>query len=327
MDVPTHFDARIAESAAKRLVPAIGAVWVGAQGRLHTAMHGRLPRDDSPRWHLGSCTKALTATLLARLVARDRISFDTTLAEALPDLAGEMHPQFRETALHAVLTHSAGVVRDPATSTFRALRRSTASIVAQRRLIVTHALREKPRPSIGYSNVDYIIIGAVIEQITGRTWEESLQHEVFDPLGISHFGFGGLGEGQLTGHRRLGTIWWPDRSDNPEAYGPAGRVSLSLRDWGHFLNAHLRPNGFLSPDLQQRIQTPAMNDFAMGWKVGQINGTKLLTHAGSNTAWFAQASVLPERGVALGLVCNAFDDRVEEAISTLTRDLIGSVAA
>jgi len=48
----------------------------------------------------------------------------------------------------------------------------------------------------------------------------------------------------------------------------------------------------------------------------------VLTHTGSNTAWFAQATLLPEQGVALGIVCNAFDERVEKAVTDLTHDLI-----
>ncbi len=322
MEPPFDFDARIAESRAKHLVPAIGAVWVGTRGDIHTTMHGALPRSPEPRWHLGSCTKTLTATLFARLVDRGRIGFETALADALPEMAPKMTPGFRQTPMRALLTHSAGVARDPASSTFRALRRSRASVIEQRRFLVSHSLRENPRPEVGYSNVGYILIGAVIEQITGRPWEVGLQHEVLNPLGIAAFGFGGLGAGHLSGHHRAGAIWWPNRTDNPEAYGPAGRASLNLRGWGHFLNAHLRPNGFISAETLRQTHTPNGNAFAMGWRSGSVRGSRLLTHTGSNTAWFSQATVLPEEGVALGIVCNAFDERVEKAVGDLTRDLI-----
>ncbi len=327
MEIKREFDAWIIASRANSLVPAIGAVWVGSRGTLHSTMHGMLPRERIPRWHLGSCTKAFTATLFARLVERGRIGFETTLAEALPDLASQMTPVFQQTSVHTLLTHTAGVARDPALSTFRALRRSKASIIAQRRLIVSHALRETQHLDTGYSNLGYILVGAVIEEITGRPWEISLQQEVFDPLGISHFGFGGLGAGHLMGHRRLGEVWWPDRTDNPEAYGPAGRVNLSLRDWGHFLNAQLRPQGFISEAAQLRLHTPARNGFGMGWRAGSTAGRKYLTHAGSNTAWFARATLLPEQGVALGIVCNAFDERVEKAVDDLSRELITQIAS
>ena len=165
-------------------------------------------------------------------------------------------------------------------------------------------------------------MGAVIEQIIGRSWEIGLRDEVLNPLGISPYGFGDLGAGHLTGHRRAGPIWWPERMDNPEDYGPAGRVSLSLRGWGHFLNAHLRPNGFLSGATVRRLHTPTRNEFAMGWRGEAASGRRLLMHTGSNTAWFAQAALVPEQGIAVGVVCNAFDKRVEKAVGELTRALI-----
>jgi len=322
MEIPYDFDDRISESRAKHLSPAIGAVWVGSRGSLHTTKHGLLPPNPAPRWHLGSCTKALTATLFARLVDRGRVTFETSLGDVLPDMAMQMAPAFRDMPLHALLTHSAGVTKNPAPSTFRALRRSNAPMIAQRRFIASHALKEMPRLDIGYSNVGYILVGTVIEKLTGRPWETSLQNEVLGPLGISEFGFGSLGDGHPSGHRRLHANWQPERSDNPKAYGPAGRINLSLRGWGHFLNAQLRPNGFISAEALRRLHTPAQNGFAMGWRGGSTSSGSILTHTGSNTAWFAQATLLPERGVALGIVCNAFDERVEKAVGDLTRDLL-----
>lgn len=326
MEIPLNFETRIAESQAAELVPAIGVVWVGPSGNAYTAMLGKLPRDPIPRWHLGSCTKALTATLIARLVDQGRISFDATLAEALPDMAAQMSLAFRETPIHALLTHSAGVVRDVQTDAFEALHHAKTPVIEQRRSIVAETLSDDPRSDGGYSNVGYVILGAVIEKITGTSWEMSLQREVFDPLGIASFGFGGLGAKQLSGHLRAGEIWWPFRGDNPEAYGPAGRVSLSLSDWGYFLNAHLRPGTFLDTETLRRLHTAAHSDYAMGWRREEASGDPILTHAGSNTAWFAQATLVSARGIALGVVCNAFDQRVEKAVGDLTRDLLASKA-
>ena len=327
MEIPLDFEARIAESQAAELVPAIGAVWIGPSGNAYTAMHGKLPRNPIPRWHLGSCTKALTATLIARLVDQGRITFDTALAEALPELSAQMSPAFRATPIHALLTHTAGVVRDVQTDAFEALHHAKAPIIEQRRSIVAQTLGSDPRPEAGYSNIGYVVLGAVIENVTRTSWESTLQREVFDPLGIAFFGFGGLGAEQLSGHIRSGDIWWPFRGDNPEAYGPAGRVSLSLSDWGYFLNAHLRPGSFIETETLRRLHTPTQNDYAMGWRRETMDSDAVLTHAGSNTAWFAQATIVPARGIALGIVCNAFDQRVEKAVGDLTRDLLGSTPA
>ena len=326
METPPNFSARIAESRAKHIAPAIGAVWVGRDGTLPIAMHGALPSTGTPHWHIGSCTKAMTASIIGRLVDQGRIRFETTLAEALPELINRMAPAFRDTPLSAVLTHSAGIIRDPADSTFRALRRSTASASAQRLFLAGEALQSPPQTNRGYSNLGYIITGAIIEKITGRTWEAALSREVMIPLGIARFGFGVPGPSHPVGHHRLDDTWQQNRNDNPAAYGPAGRVNLALEEWGRFLRAHVRQTSFLSDATRRQLHHPANNGFAMGWLSTIRNGERMLVHTGSNTAWFAQATLLPDSGIGLGIVCNAYDEKVERAVGDLSMDLIGLVS-
>ena len=326
MNAPADFAARIAESRAKHLVPAIGAVWIGPDGLIHTVEHGELQpgafRGGSHLWHIGSCTKAMTATVFARLVNQKRITFETPLAEALPKLAPRMAAGFRDMPLSALLTHSAGIKSNPALSTFVTLRLSTASATAQRRFLSALALRDEPRFSVGYSNLGYIVLGSVIEEVTGLPWEAALAREVMIPLGIARFGFGPPGPGHPVGHRRRANRWRAYRDDNPVAYGPAGRVHLALDEWGRFLRAHLREGSFLSAELLARLHAPNDDGFAMGWFERRLGRERRLVHTGSNTAWFAQATLAPERGVGLGIVCNAFDDRVEQAVYDLSRDLL-----
>ncbi len=322
METPSDFNAIIAESRAKHIAPAIGATWVSVEDGLSITMHGGLPKAKTPRWHIGSCTKAMTATLFARLVDQSLIRFDTTLADALPDLAAGMMPEFRDMPMHTLLTHSAGIATNPSRSTFRALRRSSASATAQRRFLVADALKEAPTKGNGYSNLGYIVLGAVIEHVTGQSWETMIAKEIMIPLGISRFGFGSPSFEHLAGHYRTGRTWTEDRSDNPEAYGPAGRINVALEEWGRFLRAHLNKSGFLSDLAKSHLHTPASNGFAMGWIATSRYGKRLLFHTGSNNAWFAQATLLPDDGVGLGIVCNAYDASVERAVSDLTFELI-----
>lgn len=322
MQTPADFSALVAESRAKHIAPAIGAVWAGADGTVATAMHGNLPSLAMPRWHIGSCTKAMTATVFGRLVDRGLIEFDTTLGEVFPERVDQMARAFRTMPMHAFLSHSSGIARDPAASTFRALRRSTASPRAQRLFLVAEALREQPKPERGYSNLGYILLGAVIERVTGQSWEAALTRDVMIPLGIARFGFGPPDPAHLIGHKRVGKIWWPVRSDNPEAYGPAGRINLALVEWGRFLRAHFAGSSLLSETTRQRLHRPAQNGFAMGWLSKTHNDKRVLVHTGSNTAWFAQATIFPDQRAGLGIACNAFDPSVERAVGDLSADLI-----
>ncbi len=326
--MPRDFDALIAESRAKHIAPAIGAVWIGSDKTISLAMHGKLPSTGPLRWHIGSCTKAMTATVLARLADRQRIDFGTPLQQALPAIADRMHPDFRDIPLSAVLTHNAGLEKNPARSTFRALYRSTAPLPAQREFLAEQALSVKPLKQNIYSNLGYIIAGAVIEAATGQTWEHALATEVMIPLGIAYLGSGPPAPGNLSGHYRTGKTWISDRVDNPEAYGPAGRINLALEEWGRFLRVHLHPGSFLSRTVLAQLHEPSHHGFAMGWLVSKNRWNKqVLTHTGSINTWFAQATLLPEHGFGFGIVCNAYDASVERAVTDLSRDLMDHAEA
>ena len=300
---------RVRYSRARHLAPGIGAALVTRNGATTAALGRRsaFARETvttGDLWHIGSCTKAMTATLVGRLVDRGVTRFNATLAEALPRLAPKMYPGFRETTLRDVLTHSAGIARDPQKSTFSALRRSEGTARAHRRFLAEQGLKAMPRPGTGYSNLGYIVLGAVIEDLTGLSWENAFGREVMAPLGITQYGFGPPGEiGALLqprGHKRVYGAWRVQTAapngDNPIAYGPAGRVHLSLDGWARFLRVHLNsgPSGFLTPATLTELHRPATNGFAMGWSVIEQDGEARLHHTGSNTAWFAQAAVIAQ---------------------------------
>ena len=114
-----------------------------------------------------------------------------------------------------------------------------------------HYLSRKPASRVGefaYSNVGYVIAGAIAEERTGRTWEDLIRSEVWRPLGIRSGGFGPPGKSgrydQPLGHEALEGKWVPldpesRDSDNPEAFGPAGTVHMTLGDWMLFAQDHI----------------------------------------------------------------------------------------
>ncbi len=61
------------------------------------------------KFHIGSCTKSRTATLAAMLVEEGKLTWQTKLADVLPELAGSMHPDYRAVTLEQLLAHRAGV--------------------------------------------------------------------------------------------------------------------------------------------------------------------------------------------------------------------------
>ncbi len=302
-------------------VPAMAAALVTDQGLQRIAAIGtRKWGTDSPvttndLWHLGSDTKAMTASLAAILVEAGKLEWTTTVAEVFPDLADTFDSGFRDANLLQLLSHEAGL---PSDLNYAAISQSI-SVRDQRLQAVRLALHEKPLSTPGtkylYSNLGYIIVGAMIEQVTDTDWETAITQDLFLPLKMGSAGFGGLGTpgkiDQPWGHLAAGkpvASNGPD-VDNPPVLGPAGRVHSTIQDWALFIEDQLRgargEPGLLSPESYQMLQnTHFGGDYALGWIVADRDwaGGKTLAHTGSNTLYLADVWIAPEKNFAI-LVC------------------------
>jgi CubicO group peptidase (beta-lactamase class C family) len=297
-------------------VVALGAVGVRAAGE-----EAQVTVRD--RFHIGSCTKAMTATLAGVMVEAGELTWEQTLAQTFPELADDMDPHWRGVTLVDLCTHRSGAPRDPVRGWPK-----EAPVVEQRLSVLRAITREPPEhepgPEHHYSNAGYILAGAMLERAGGASWEELMRARLFEPLGMTSAGFGppdALPD-QPSGHSANGA---PAReADNPPIYGPAGTVHCSLTDWGRFVAAHLdagrSDRALLTPATFARLHTPPAGDYALGWGVtarawaGEGEGPgPVLTHAGSNTRWYAVVWAAPERGFAVLAATNCAGERASKA--------------
>lgn len=262
--------------------------------------------------HLGSCTKAMTSTMLATLVAEGKLSWNMKLIEAIPELRKSIHLDYHQITLWQLLTHRAGIVKNPA---------NWAAFLEQgikeRRLsILKENLRYPPTNKPGefyYSNFGYMIAACMAENITGLSWEMLMRKRLFDPLGMSSAGFGAPGRAnkidQPWGHEKLGNGWNPSYPDNPEALGPAGRVHCSIKDWAKFLKIYLiGETSILKKKYLTKLIT-ATGYYAAGWGIVKQPWTKgtALTHNGSNGIWYTMVIVAPNLDKVFIVVTNSRD--------------------
>jgi CubicO group peptidase (beta-lactamase class C family) len=187
---------------------------------------------------------------------------------------------------------------------------------------------------MAYSNVGYVVLGAIIEKLRAKPWEDVIREKLFDPLGMSSAGFGPPGErdkiDQPWGHQLLLGAVAPTYSDNRPVMGPAGRVHCSIRDWGKFISLYLdaaqgRPR-LVSARMFSELTDPGPGgDYAGGWMITQRDwgGGTVLTHAGSNGMWFCVAWVAPRRGFALLSAVNIGGDDAAQACDEASGAMIG----
>jgi CubicO group peptidase (beta-lactamase class C family) len=275
--------------------------------------------------HLGSLTKAITATVIGALAEQHRMTLDTTIGQAFPELSAKMQPAYRDVSMRQLLAHSGGI---PTYRTRESLQWTLAlkgTATEQRHSFLERVLAEPPRFKPGtrheYSNAGGAIAGAVAEKIGGASYRQLVQELVFARLGgQAEFGNPGLAPSpQPWGHIRTiaGTVTEVAPADamytTPLAIEPAGDASLSPQDYGRFLQLHLR--GLRGRDDALKAATvqdlhrsaPPINPslgFAMGWSVMPRDGVQSHEQVGSYGAFVAYASIQASRDLAVGVFTN-----------------------
>ena len=163
-----------------------------------------------------------------------------------------------------------------------------------------------------------------------------MRERVFAPLGMAGAGFGSPGEpgglGEPWGHRRNPSgEWEATQEDNVTALGPAGTVHLTLEDWATFAGLWLsdgRRIG-LDPDALNELIAPVARisrgeAYASGWIVTERRwgGGRVLTHAGSNTSWYAVMWIAPNVGRVYVAVANSAEGATSGVLDTIIGKLI-----
>jgi CubicO group peptidase (beta-lactamase class C family) len=279
-------------------------------------------------WHLGSITKSMTATLVARAVEAGAVNWADTVGSVLGGAIPDMRAEYRDANFRHLLSHRSGLPANIELADLLRFPRESedprADRVAYARLGLSQAPVGAKEQSFEYSNTGYIIAGAMLEAKLGATWESLIKTRVFDPLGMTSAGQGAPGtsgaydqpvghsQGPTTsnnGHVSNPLIPHPPGSpitDNPAALGPAGRVHANFADVFKYLAAHRdRTSSFLRMESWDTLHTPPFGGpYAMGWT---REGEKLW-HNGSNTLFYAEVMIDRARGIVAAAAVN--DGRV-----------------
>ncbi len=307
-----------------------GAGAVGLRKRGHPAM---VTLDD--KFHLGSCTKAFTATLAAVLVEEGRIEWGTALGESLRGLRPGLG--WEGVTLEQLLTNTGGFPGSPPPEVWARAWTARGSATRQRELFLKDMLKEAPRFSPGggfeYSNAGYAAAGAMLESAGGKSWEDLIRTKIFEPLGMKSGGFGAPASERDTpdqpwGHDAEGKPVAPGPgSDNPLAIAPAGAIQCSLPDLARFALLHMqraRDRVLTRESSFEKLHAPVREGYAMGWAAVERPwaGGPALTHMGSNTMFTALLWIAPERGFAAIVVSNMGQEAAAKACDEVVGDLV-----
>lgn len=347
----------VADALEKRVkkygTPGMAAVATNADRTVEVAAVGvrHLGQPDLIRpedhFHVGSNAKAMTATMIATLVEEGRIRWDTTLMDVFPEWKTEIHPVYQPVTLIDLLLCRGGV---PEFSNFSYLftddpvhrddgsqhanedrkdwdeMNSVSGTPTEQRYQFARQLLHRPpavapRTRFLYSNAGYGIAGAMVERVTGESWETLMRARLFEPLGIrATFDWPAADdEQQPWGHFAAKSGVQPhnphDRFHLPACLAPGGGISMSVGDFAKFLRLHLQ--GLQGRDGLLRAKTiaflharppgedPNAIAFACGWGLVAYEGMPVSWAEGSAGTFASAAVVSPSRDLAAAVFSNA----------------------
>ena len=251
-----------------------GSVLVAQEGRVVLArgyglanMEWSIPNAPDTKFRLGSITKQFTSMLIMQLVAEGKLATSTTVAEALPyyrkDAGGGV-------TIHHLLSHTSGIPSYTSHPDFRRL--VSRNPYGTQEFVTSYCsgdLEFAPGSKYRYSNSGYFILGAIVEHVTGKPYEQVLRERILAPVGMKDTGYDHwetVLPRRATGYDRVAGAFRTARYLDMSVPGAAGGLYSTVEDllrWDRALYSDV----LLPAPLKTTMFTPVRDNYAYGWRV------------------------------------------------------------
>ncbi|HEX6508744.1 MAG TPA: serine hydrolase domain-containing protein, partial [Chloroflexota bacterium] len=267
-------------------------------------------------FNIGSLTKMFTAVSIMQLVERGRVSVDAAITRYLP---GYPPTVGNKVTIHHLLTHTSGL-GSFWIDAFQARRASLRTVSDYLQLFMDEPLAFEPGERFGYSNAGYMVLGAIVEQVSGTSYDAYVGEHIFAPAGMAHTAAHRLDDD--VPNRALGYVRDSAEGDEAGPYprtnllvsplkgSPAGGTYSTVHDLLRFAHA-LRSHQLLSAALtdlllQPRVPMGPRGDasYAYGFGYHNVGGFRIVGHNGGAPGVGAQLDMYLDLGYTVVLLSN-----------------------
>jgi CubicO group peptidase (beta-lactamase class C family) len=273
------------------------------------------PITLSTKFNLGSLNKMFTAVAIAQLAQAGRLSFDAPISKYLPDYPNKEVAD--KVTIQQLLTHTSGMGMYW-NEKFMAQREKMVTVAAHLPLFASDPLLFPPGEKFQYSNSGYMVLGAIIEKLSGQDYYSYVQEHVYKPAGMTETGFYEPGKeipNLAIGYSRMS----PDGKKLEEARdntdmrevkgGPAGGGYSTVEDLVRFHTA-LRNDKLLNEEYTKLVTTGKVDaagpigryGYGFGDKV--FEGKHIVGHNGGSPGISANFEMYPELGYTAVILMN-----------------------
>ena len=322
-DESARIDAWIEDRMAARGVPGT-AVAVVREGEItHLTGYGtadeagRAVAPDTP-FILGSVSKPFTAVVVGQLVEEGVLSWDEPVWPYLSHIIDAPPEGFETVTVEQLLTHTGGLSMSLGTAGTVTIHEGPDALDRRVDELLGRPLAATPGESFQYSNAGFMLLAAVVEQVTGHSFAAQLHDRVFDPLGMTN-SFATADDPRAadmaTGHRQWFGRWRPADLPYDNAGVAMGYIASTAQDLARFMQAHLDGHPAIpatAADIASGTVAPTGwtttfdAGYGHGWFVDELAGTPVVSHPGSLGHFTAHVLLAPDAdGLGIAVLSNA----------------------
>jgi CubicO group peptidase (beta-lactamase class C family) len=253
-----------------------------------------VPNSPTTRFNIASMTKQFTAASILLLEDRGKLKTDDLVKKYFPDAPAS----WDKITIYHLLTHTSGIADDAA--------KYEPGLPEKLVFNNDKPLNFQPGERWSYTNLGYIVLGYLLERISGQTYEEFVQANVFKPLGMNDSGLMSF----VTIIPRRASGYWPGSNGLENAERPDPRIGFSAGSLYSTTQDLLRweeglfGGKLLSPASLRKMTTPFKSDYACGLHVNRADGHLKIEHDGNNIGFNSDMAYYPEDRLAVIVLAN-----------------------
>ena len=276
-----------------------------------------VPIEPDMVFRLGSITKQFTAISILMLADQGKLGLQDEITKFLPDYP----TQGRRITVEHLLTHTSGIQSYTDMPEWLPLWRKDFTVPELIDLFKNKPMRFEPGERWAYNNSGYILLGAIIEKVSGRTYEQFLDEEIFKPLGMSHSYYGSAERiipRRIPGYQvgRGGFVNAPYLSmTQPYAAGSLLSNVDDLAVWSDavFSGRLVKKETLAKALTPYNLRNGEPTGYGYGWFVADLGGHRSVEHGGGINGFTSYEMTLPEDRIFLAILTNgAIEGRAPE---------------
>ena len=261
-----------------------------------------IPNSPTTKFRLGSLTKQFTAACILLLEERGKLKVDDPVKKYMADAP----VAWEKVTIFNLLTHTSGI---PSFTDFPDYAATEGLSTTPEKLVLRFRdkpLEFPPGEKMSYSNSGYVLLGYLIEKISGQTYSQFVQENIFEPLGMRDSGYDSnsavilnRASGYTPSDKGVMNAGYIDMTI-PFSAGGLYSTTEDLMRWEQGLFG----GKVLSPASLQKMTTPFQHNYACGLVVATLNGHKAIEHTGGIEGFNTALTYYPEDKLTVVVLSN-----------------------